>query len=80
MGCELWPLGEIESLNLGYGVPKYAPGYLGFGSNGGGEMFAFGPKGAIVCLAFVGMNPAEEMAIADSWESFQAMLQPNPDD
>ena len=53
--CEFWPLGKVEQHNSAYEVSINAPGYLGFASNGGGEMYAISPAGAVVCMAFVGM-------------------------
>ena len=72
--CEFWPLEQVASLNEQYEVPSNAPGYLGFGTSGGGEMYAFSPRGAIVCLAFVGMSPREELQVAASWAAFREML------
>ena len=72
--CEFWPLSQVEFHNELYQVPANAPGYLGFGTSGGGEMYAFSPRGDIVCLAFVGMSPGEELAIAPSWAVFRGML------
>ena len=73
-GCELWPLDQIEQHNEGYKVDTYVPGYVGFGSSGGGEMFAFSPSGAIVCLRFCSFDANEELHIADSWKQFEGML------
>lgn len=72
--CEFWPLEELAQLNRDHAVPEFAPGYLGFATSGGGEMYAIAPRGAIVCLAFVGMSPSEELAVAASWQDFVAML------
>jgi len=74
-GCEFWPLEEVLRYNKDYRVPEFAPGYLGFATSGGGEMYAFSPDGRIVCLAFVGMSPKEELPIAESWADFESMLQ-----
>jgi hypothetical protein len=66
--CEFWPYREIDELNAGYKVSTYAPGYLGFASSGGGEMYAFGPSGEIVCLAFVGVarrSPGDRQGLAE---------------
>src|SRR6476661_218013 len=38
---QLWPTAEVEELNDGYEIASFLPGFLGFGSNGGGELFAF---------------------------------------
>jgi hypothetical protein len=72
--CEFWPLNELATYNSDYEVQNFAPGYFGFATSGGGEMYALSPTGAVVCLAFVGMSPNEELPIADSWSSFEGML------
>ena len=72
--CDFWPIDQFESLNEAYAVSKFAPGYVGFASSGGGELFAWSPTGSIVCLPFVGMSPTEELPIAQSWGLFESML------
>jgi hypothetical protein len=72
--CEFWPLAQVEASNERYEVSRNAPGYLGFGTSGGGEMYAFSPRGAIVCLAFIGMSPRAESQVAGSWVAFTGML------
>jgi len=73
--CEFWPLAELEICNDDYQVHTEAPGYLGFATSGGGEMFAFSPFGAIVCLPFIGMEPAVALSIAPTWQQFEILLQ-----
>jgi len=63
----LWLLGEIEANNKAYRVPLYAPGFLGFGTDGGGELLAFDASGAVFKLPLVGMEPKCAQRIADSW-------------
>jgi hypothetical protein len=72
--CEFWPIAQVEHWNEQYEVSKNAPGYLGFATSGGGEMYAFSPSGTIVCLAFIGMSPREELQVAPSWNVFREML------
>jgi hypothetical protein len=72
--CEFWPLGELEQYNTDYEVQSLAPGYFGFATSGGGEMYAISPSGAIVCLPFIGMSPQYASPIADSWPKFESML------
>jgi hypothetical protein len=72
--CEFWKLDELESFNAEYEVPKYAPGFLGFATSGGGEMFAISPAGEIVCLPFIGMAPTAAVKIASSWHEFEGLL------
>jgi len=64
---QLWHPDEIEEMNRSYGVIEHTPGYLGFGSDGGGEMLAFDATGAVFMLPFVGMGPNEAKKIAGSW-------------
>lgn len=75
-GCEFWPETKLSQYNAGYEVPINAPGYFGFASNGGSEMFALSPKGSVVCLPFIVMSPADQLVVAPSWEAFERMLRP----
>ncbi|MCC7421083.1 MAG: hypothetical protein IT428_12445 [Planctomycetaceae bacterium] len=67
---QLWPLENIEQWNAEYEVPRYAPGFTGFGSSGGGEMLAFDSKGFIYMIPFIGMDSCDAIKIADSWQQF----------
>jgi hypothetical protein len=72
--CEFWPQTDLDRYNREYEVELYAPGYFGFATSGGGEMYAVSPQGEVVCLPFVGMSPHEERVMASSWSEFEAML------
>lgn len=72
--CEFWPQDELSNYNVEYEVPLHAPNYFGFATNGGGEMFALSPSGAVVCLPFIGMEPAVALPVAPSWAAFEGML------
>lgn len=72
--CEFWPRGELDTYNLEYQVPMYAPGYFGFATSGGGEMFAISPVGSVVCLPFIGMGASAAITVAPSWNTFVGML------
>jgi hypothetical protein len=72
--CEFWPREKLIAYNREYEVQRNAPGYFGFATSGGGEMYALSPSGQVVCLAFIGMSPREELPIAESWLKFEAML------
>jgi hypothetical protein len=69
-------LPEIGQFNIDYEVHNNAPGYFGFGSSGGGEMYAISPVGSVVCLAFGSMSACETLYVASSWESFEGTLRP----
>lgn len=71
---QLWSAEEIDELNRSYGVAEYAPGFVGFGSDGGGEMLAFDSKGAVFMIPFVGISPKDAMKIADSWSAVVARM------
>ncbi len=71
---QLWPLSQIEALNRDYQVQAYAPGFLGFGSSGGGELFAFDNQGCIVMIPFIGMSLSEAITIAESWNDFVSKI------
>ncbi len=70
----LWTPDEIETMNRDYQVDQYAPEYLGFGSSGGGEMFAFDGSGRVFCIPFVGMSSQDALPVADSWTDFLALM------
>ena len=72
---QLWAIDEIDGLNFEYHVSEYAPGYLGFGSSGGGEMLAFDYEGRISMIPFIGMSPDEAIVIADSWKDFENTIE-----
>src|SRR5437773_835061 len=55
----LWRAADLVERNLGYGVAEFAPGLVLFGSDGGGEGFAFDTRvspTAIVMVPFVGFD------------------------
>ncbi|MBJ9621825.1 SMI1/KNR4 family protein [Burkholderia multivorans] len=65
----LWRVEDIVAFNREYEVAEYAPGLLLFGSNGGGEAYAFDTRDnsmRIVQVPFVGMDIVDAIPIADS--------------
>lgn len=73
---QLWPLALVEALNNGYAVEEFAPGYIGIGSDGGGEMIALAPSGEVVAMPFVGMEPEEAVVLAPTWDEFESRIKP----
>ena len=67
---QLWPPDEVERWNREYQVYEFAPGFLGSGSSGGGEMLAFDADGRVVMIPFIGMSADEARPVADSWSEF----------
>jgi hypothetical protein len=64
---QLWHPDELDRLNGDYQVSEHAPGFIGFGSDGGGEMLAFDAAGVVYKLPFIGMEPSVAIKIAASW-------------
>jgi hypothetical protein len=72
--CEFWPKAVLRQYNKMYEVETNAPGYFGFATSGGGEMFAISPVGSVVCLPFIGMHAEVAMTIAPTWAAFERKL------
>ena len=74
----LWRVGELIDLNRDYEVAKYAPGLLLFGSNGGGEAFAFDTRQSeemrIRMVPFIGMSLKDATHVADAFDGFLIRL------
>ena len=73
----LWRLEELLPFNADHGVAEFAPGLFLFGSDGGGEAFAFDARLAgrpIVSVPFIPMELAEARRLADDFDGFLAAL------
>jgi hypothetical protein len=73
----LWRLEDLSKLNQSYQVSEYAPGLLLFGSDGGGEAFAFDTRQKtkrIVSVPFVGMSINNARIVADTFTAFLEYL------
>lgn len=73
----LWKAGELLELNEGYEAPKYAPDLFLFGSNGGGEAFAFDKREQpwpIVMVPFIGMQLNEAIPAGRTFSEFLRRL------
>ncbi len=73
----LWSISELPDMNMLYKVKEYAPGFFIFGSDGGGEAYAFDtrtPAMPINSIPFVGMEPSLARMIASSFNTFLEVL------
>ena len=74
----IWPAEEVLGLNVGYAVAASLPGFFGFGTNGGGELFAFDtrrpPPFPIVMVPFIPMNVREATHVAESFAQLRQMI------
>lgn len=66
----LWSIEEIPEQNALIEIDVYAPGFLAFGGNGGGEVFVFDAAGVVYALPLIGMDPEYAIKIADSFAEF----------
>lgn len=69
----LWRAGELVEMNKAYQVAEYAPGLFLFGSDGGGEAFAFDTRAdarPIVSVPFVGMELKVARVVAFNFKAF----------
>ena len=67
---QLWSPDEVQQMNENYHVLEFAPGFLGFGSSGGGELLAFDTEGRVVMIPFIPMSPEHALPVANSWSEF----------
>lgn len=72
----LWTVEELLRMNKAYEVAEYAPGLFLFGSNGGGEAYAFDKRSndSIVSVPFVGMDVSLAQLRARSFQEFIEQL------
>src|SRR5262249_38342415 len=74
----LWRAEDVIEFNQGYEVASNIPGHVGFGSSGGGELFAFDTRAGqpypIVTVPFIPMNLAEARPVAASFSEFRTLL------
>ena len=73
---QLWPPDEVDRWNQDYHVQEFAPGFLGFGSSGGGELLAFDDDGRIVMIPLISMSADEAKPVANSWSEFVEKFEP----
>jgi hypothetical protein len=77
-----WPVDELIQSNEHYSVDEAAPGLFLFGSNGGGEAFAFDTRSSpppIVVAPFIGMEWNAAITLAPDFRSFLQHLYQSED-
>jgi len=67
---ELWAIEDIPQENMAIEMEVYAPGFLAFAGNGGGEVLAFDAVGAVYTIPLIGMEVEHAIKIADSFAEF----------
>lgn len=74
---ELEPLEDIKQLNEDIEISNLAPGFIAFGGDGGGEIFAFNSSGEVFLLPLVGLASDSARQVASSWTEYIEKLIPN---
>lgn len=73
-----WSAEQIVEYNKDYEVAEYAPGFFGFGSNGGGELLAFkvsdSPDWPIYMIPFEIMEEEFAERVAENFQEFWALV------
>ena len=64
----LWPFEEIAKNNSDVEIETYAPGFVAFGGDGGGELLVFDTTGAVFMLPMIGMEPDCAIRIAENFK------------
>lgn len=71
---QLWSSADVLEHNKGYAIAECLPGFIGFGSNGGGELLAFdtqsGKPWKIVMIPFISTSADEARVIANDFAEF----------
>jgi hypothetical protein len=71
--AQLYRAIEIPESQRGYEIDSYVPGFVIFGSNGGGEAYGFDSRTSpwnVYMLPFIGMEWKEAVKIGTSFEDF----------
>ncbi|MES2018595.1 MAG: SMI1/KNR4 family protein [Pseudomonadota bacterium] len=71
----LWPFDEIVKNNSDIEIEMYAPGFVAFGGNGGGELLVFDATGAVFMLPMIGMEPDCAIRIAEDFQELVSRLE-----
>jgi hypothetical protein len=74
---ELWAIENIPEENATIEMDVYAPSFLAFAGNGGGEVLAFDAAGAVYMIPLIGMKAEQAIKIADSFAEFAETFELN---
>ncbi|EIU7849065.1 hypothetical protein L3I74_000839 [Vibrio parahaemolyticus] len=70
----LWQPEELEEINKDYQLEEYAPGFVTFGGNGGGELLVINDVGEVFFIPAIGMSSDTAIKIASSLNHFKGYM------
>jgi hypothetical protein len=70
----LWLPEELEEINRDYEIQEYAPGFITFGGNGGGELLVVNDQAEVLYIPSIGMSPDTAIKIAGSLQEFKEYM------
>jgi hypothetical protein len=73
----IWEPEDIAEYNKDYQLAKDAPGFVAFGSTGGGELLVLNAEGAVFTLPAIGMEPQYARKIAENIEDLRQYMERN---
>jgi len=71
----LWRSEDLEEFNRDYQIAEYAPGFLTFGGNGGGELLVVNESEEVFYMPCIGMAPDTAIKIANNLQEFKGYMQ-----
>ncbi|WP_232732264.1 hypothetical protein [Pseudoalteromonas spongiae] len=71
----MWRPEELEEFNRDYQLAEYAPRFLTFGGNCGGELLVINESGEVFYMPSIGMAPVTAVKVADSLQEFKGYMQ-----
>ena len=72
---ELWLPQDIAENNKDIQIEEFAPGFLAFAGNGGGEILAFNSQGEIFMLPLIGMEAHYAQKISNNWSELAGRIE-----
>ena len=73
----IWEPENIQPYNNEYEIGKYAPGFIGFGHNGGNELLVIDASGSVYTLPTIGMEAKYANKIATSIKNLKQYMERN---
>lgn len=72
----LWEIDHVNQVNKNLGIQEFYPGFLTFGANQSGQLYAFDSDGAVYVLPTSGVASTTVTKVADGWDDFEKHIIP----